>query len=118
MTLLDEMVSCSEAPWTIGPCDAQYQSLRETWNASISGIVLVPQLRSAVSMMVGGWYTLGSDVQLLGFRYDTHFVNQFQTKGNEDDGSHECHPKDPFENAEGYREFKTLCWIERDRSRK
>jgi hypothetical protein len=95
-------------------------------------------------MTVGGWYTFGSDVQLLS---ETHYANQFleilalwviqcvgefyrrwamvnidphvgvatKTKGNEDDGSYECHTKDPFESAEGQREFKNLCWIERDR---
>jgi hypothetical protein len=99
-------------------------------------------------MTVGSWYTLGSDVQLLRFGYETHLANQLlemlamwviqcvdafyrrwaavnidphvgvatKTKGNEDDGSYECHPKDPFESAEGHREFKILCWIEWDRA--
>jgi hypothetical protein len=28
-------------------------------------------------MTVGGWHTLGSDVRLLRFRYETNFANQF-----------------------------------------
>jgi hypothetical protein len=99
----------------------QHQSLRKTWNAPISGIILVPQFRFAVSMTVGGWYTFGSNVQLLS---KTHYANQFleilalraiqcvgafyrkwamvdidphigittKTKENKDVGSYECHP--------------------------
>jgi hypothetical protein len=104
--------------WTIGPCDAQVsKSVRDLeypniWNNSRA----TTQVRCQHDD--DDRHTLGSDVQLLGFRYDTHFANQFQTTGNEYDGSYECHHKDPFESAEGYREFKTLCWIERDRSRR